>query len=154
MAQVKPIPDGYTPVTPYLIVDGAVAAIDFYKAAFGAEEIMRMPKPDGTLGHAELRIGASVIMLADESPGIEAFAPKKWGGSPITLMLYIEDVDGVVAKAAALGATVTRPVADQFYGDRTAGITDPFGHKWYLATHVEDVPPEEMERRAAAAFGG
>lgn len=151
---VKPIPDGYHAVTPYLIVDDAKRALDFYKQALDAVEVMRMPGPDGKIGHAEIRIGDSVVMLADEAPAMGARSPRTIGGSPITLMVYLEDVDAQVAKAVAAGATLTRPVANQFYGDRTGGIDDPFGHHWYLATHVEDVPPDEMAKRAAKAMGG
>jgi PhnB protein len=150
---VKPIPDGYHAVTPYLIVDDAKRALDFYKKAFDAVELMRMPGPDGKIGHAEIKIGDSVIMLADEAPAMGARSPRTIGGSPITLMVYIKDVDKQVAQAVAAGATLTRPVANQFYGDRTGGLDDPFGHHWYLATHVEDVPPDEMAKRAAKAMG-
>ena len=151
---VKPIPDGYHAVTPYLIVDDAKRALDFYKKALDAVELMRMPGPDGKIGHAEIKIGDSVIMLADEAPAMGARSPRTIGGSPITLMVYIKDVDKQVAQAVAAGATLTRPVANQFYGDRTGGLDDPFGHHWYLATHVEDVPPDEMAKRAAKAMGG
>ncbi len=147
---VKPIPDGYHSVTPYLIIDGAARALDFYRKAFGAEETVRMPGPDGKIGHAEMRIGNSVVMLADQNPEMGAKGPKAYGGSPITLMIYVENVDKVFAQAVAAGATVERPLANQFYGDRTGGIVDPFGHKWYLATHIEDVAPEEMKRRMKA----
>ena len=150
---VKPIPDGYHSVTPYLIVDGAARAIGFYQKAFGAEEMVRMPGPDGRIGHAELRLGSSVIMLADENPGANARGPGSVGGTPVMLMLYVEDVDRVFARAVAEGATVERPLANQFYGDRTGGIVDPFGHRWYLATHVEDVSHEEMKRRMEAQKG-
>jgi PhnB protein len=150
---VKPIPDGYHSVTPYLIVDGAARALDFYKEALGAQELYRMPMPDGRIAHSELRIGNSIVMLADENPQMNARGPKSLGGSPITLMVYVEDVDKVFARAVAAGATVQRPIANQFYGDRTGGVTDPFGHVWYLATHVEDVPPDEMERRMKAQRG-
>jgi PhnB protein len=144
---VKPVPDGYHSVTPYLIVEGAARALDFYKKALGAEELVRMPGPGGRVAHAEVRIGNSMVMLADENAEIGARGPKSLGGSPVTLMVYVEDVDKVFARAVSAGATVERPVANQFYGDRTGGIVDPFGHKWYLATHVEDVSPEEMKRR-------
>ena len=149
MAQkVKPIPDGYTNLMPYLIVDGAAKAIDFYKAVFGATERMRMPAPGNRIGHAELEIGGSVIMLADEHLEINAKSPQRLGGSPVSLMLYVAEVDAVVAKAVAAGATLERPVADQFYGDRSGSIKDPFGHSWHIATHIEDVSPAELERRA------
>ena len=147
---VKHIPDGYHSVTPYLIVAGAARALDFYKKAFGAEEIIRVPQPDGRIRHAELRLGTSVIMLADENPETFARGPQSIGGTPVSLMVYVEDVDKVFARAVEAGATVERPLANQFYGDRTGGVVDPFGHRWYLATHVEDVAPEEMERRMKA----
>jgi len=149
---VKPIPDGYHSVTPYLIVNDAARALEFYKKAFDAVELMRMPGPDGKIGHAEIKIGDSPVMLADEAPSMGARSPRTIGGSPITLMVYLKDVDAQVAKAVAAGATLTRPVANQFYGDRTGGLDDPFGHHWYLATHVEDVPPDELEKRAAKAM--
>ena len=147
----KSIPDGYHTVTPYLIVNDAAAAIEFYKKAFGATELMRMPKPDGKIGHAEIRIGDSPVMLADETPEMGARSPRTIGGSPVSIFLYVDDVDTTFAKAVNAGAKVERPVADQFYGDRTGGAQDPFGHVWYIATHVEDVSPEEMKKRAAAA---
>ncbi len=152
--KVKPIPDGYHSVTPYLIFDGAARAIEFYKQAFAAAEVFRMEGPDGRVGHAEIKIGNSHVMLADEHPEIGARSPRSIGGSPISLMLYVEDVDAVVSQAVEAGAKLTRPVADQFYGDRTGGVEDPFGYAWYVATHVEDVPPEELQKRAAAAHGG
>ncbi len=154
MASVQPIPEGYPQVTPYLSVDGAAAAIDFYGAVLGATERMRMPAPDGKIGHAELQLGDSVIMLADESPEIGFRSPKAIGGSPVTLSVYVDDVDAVVARAEQAGATVVRPVETQFYGDRSGQFQDPFGHMWSIATHVEDVSPEEMGRRAAKAMGG
>jgi PhnB protein len=147
----KSIPDGYHNATPYLIVDDAVAAIEFYKKAFGATELMRMPKPNGKIGHAEIKIGDSPIMLADEAPEVGARSPRTIGGSPVSILLYVDDVDTTFTKAVNGGAKVQRPVADQFYGDRTGGVEDPFGHLWYIATHVEDVSPEEMKKRAAAA---
>ena len=150
---VKPIPDGYHSVTPYLIVHDAAAALDFYKKALGAVELMRMPAPNGRIGHAEIRIGDSPVMLADEHPEIGAKSARTIGGSPVSLMVYVEDVDARVAQAVAAGATLSRPVANQFYGDRTGGVDDPFGYHWYLATHVEDVPPDELEKRAAKAMG-
>ena len=152
-SKINPIPEGYHSVTPYIIVDGAAAAIDFYKQAFGATEVMRMPGPGGKIGHAESKIGDSHIMLADEHPEVEALGPRTVGGSPVKLMIYIEDVDAVVERAVAAGAKIIRHVADQFYGDRTGGIEDPFGHIWYVATHIEDVPMEEMEKRAAQKAG-
>jgi PhnB protein len=150
---VKPIPDGYHSVTPYLIIGKrkAAEAIDFYVRAFNAKEIMRMPGPDGGIAHAEIQLGDSKIMLADEAPTIDAFGPDHFKGSPISLLVYIPDVDAITKQATAAGATVTRPIADQFYGDRTAGLTDPFGHRWYLATHVRDVSKEEMEQHMHAS---
>jgi PhnB protein len=146
--KVKPIPEGYRNVTPYLIVNEAAKAIDYYRKVFKAKERMRMPAPGGRIGHAELEIGDSVVMLADENPEMNARSPRSVGGSPISLLLYVEDVDATVDRAVAAGAKLKRPVADQFYGDRTGGIEDPFGHQWYLATHVEDVSPEEMRKRS------
>jgi PhnB protein len=150
---VKPIPDGYHSVTPYLIIGKrkAAEAIDFYIRAFDAKEIMRMPGPDGGIVHAELQLGDSRIMLADESPKMDAYGPDHFKGSPVTLFVYVPDVDAITRQATAAGATVVRPVADQFYGDRTAGLTDPFGHRWYLATHVRDVSQEEMEHHMHAS---
>lgn len=150
---VKAIPEGYRSVTPYLIVSGAAKAIEFYKNVFGATEIMRMAAPSGKVGHAEIKIGDSAIMLADEHPEMGARSPQSIGGSPVSLMLYIEDVDAVFARALGAGAKQLRPVEDKFYGDRSGTLSDPFGHTWTVGTHKEDVPPEEMKRRAAAAFG-
>ncbi|MGH9682691.1 MAG: VOC family protein [Candidatus Acidiferrales bacterium] len=150
-SKVKPIPEGYHTATPYLIIKGAADAIEFYKKAFGATELMRMPGPGGKIGHAEIKIGDSPIMLADEAPEMNARSPQSFGGSPISILLYVEDVDAVFNRAVAAGAKVERPVADQFYGDRIGGLTDPFGHVWYISTHKEDVSPEEMKKRAAAA---
>ena len=150
---VKPIPEGYHSVTPYLIMDDAARALEFYKKALGAIELIRFPAPGGRIGHAEIKIGDSPVMLADESPEQGQKSLRTIGGSPISLMVYVEDVDARVAQAVAAGAKITRPVANQFYGDRTGGIEDPFGYHWYLATHIEDVSPEEMERRAAEATG-
>lgn len=150
MAKVKPIPDGHHAITPYLVVGDGARAIDFYRRAFGATEVVRMKRPDGRVGHAELRIGDSIVMLADEHPEIGARSPQSIGGSPVTIAVYVPDVDAAVAEAVAAGAKLVRPVEDQFYGDRAGGIVDPFGHVWHVATHVEDVPPEEMKRRAAA----
>lgn len=147
---VKPIPEGYHSVTPYLIVKGGVRAIEFYERAFGARELFRMMRPDGRVGHAELEIGDSRVMLADEHPEIGARSPQTIGGSPVTIHLYVEDVDATVERAVEAGAQLTRPVADQFYGDRNGGVTDPFGHVWFVATHTEDVPADELGRRAAA----
>ena len=148
-SKVQPIPEGYHTVTPYLFIQGAAAAIEFYKKAFGAIEIMRMPGPDGKIGHAEIRVGDSKIMLADENPNMGARSPKSIGGCPFLLHLYVPDVDSLFAQAVAAGARVTRPIANQFYGDRSGGVDDPFGFAWYLSTHIEDVPPDEMARRAA-----
>lgn len=152
MATVKPVPDGYGSITPYVIVADGAAAVAFYQRVFSAGERLRMPRPDGRIGHAELTIGDSVVMLADENPAIGARAPGAYGGSPVTLMVYVEDVDRVVAQAIQAGATLVRPVENQFYGDRSGSITDPFGHVWHIATHIEDVPPEEMARRAEEAM--
>lgn len=151
----KPIPDGYPRVTPYLIVDGAAEAIDFYTSVLGAAQRGdRMTTPDGKVGHAELSIGDSLIMLADESPDMGAVGPRTVGGTPVTLHLYVEDVDNVHAKALAAGAKELTPVTDQFYGDRSGQFEDLWGHKWNVATHVEDVPPEQMAERAKAAMAG
>ncbi|MEO8432105.1 MAG: VOC family protein [Acidobacteriota bacterium] len=149
-AKVKAVPEGYHAVTPYLIIDGAAAAIDFYKKVFGAVEVMRLPGPDGRLGHAEITIGDSHVMMADENPDMNVRAPKSVGGSPISLLLYVDNVDQTVERAVAAGAKLVRPVEDKFYGDRMGGIEDPFGHQWYVGTHIEDVSPEEMEKRMAA----
>ncbi len=152
--KVKPVPDGYHSVTPYLIVDGAAKALDFYKRVFGATERMRMAGPGGKVGHAEISIGDSVIMLADEHPEMGARGPRAFGGSPVSVMLYVADVDATVKTAVAAGAKLLRPVEDKFYGDRSGSIEDPFGHHWHVSTHIEDVPPDEMARRAAAATKG
>jgi PhnB protein len=149
---VKPIPDGYTAVTPYLTVKNAASAIDFYKKAFGAEEALRMNTPDGKVMHAEMRIGGAVIMLHDEAPEWNALSPQTIGDSATSIMLYVDDADAVAKRAVEAGATMTMPVADQFYGDRCGNIKDPFGHKWSIATHVEDVEPQELERRAKEMF--
>ena len=146
----KPIPEGYHAITPYLIVAGGAGALAFYARAFGAVERDRMQDPSGRIRHAEIVIGDSHVMLADEHPEIGALGPATIGGSPVSLHLYVEDVDAVVAKAVAAGATLTRPVADQFYGDRVGGVTDPFGHHWFIATHKEDLTRDELHRRAAA----
>ncbi len=153
----KPIPEGYHSVTPYLIIKGATEAIDFYKKAFGATELFRMPAPEGKIGHAEIKIGDSPIMLADESPEMGYKSPQSLGGSPISIMIYVADVDTVFKQAIAAGGKEQRPVKDQFYGDRSGTLEDPFGHVWHVATHKEDVSPEEMERRMksyTAASGG
>lgn len=145
---VKPIPDGYHSVTPYLIVNGGAQAIDFYKRAFDATELFRMEGPDGKVGHAEIRIGDSPVMLADEHPDMGFRSPRSIGGAGVSLMVYVEDVDARFRQAVAAGAKELRPVQDQFYGDRSGTLEDPFGHVWTLATHKEDVSSEEMRRRA------
>lgn len=147
---VKPIPDAYHAVTPYLCIAGAAGALDFYKKAFGAKEIMRVAAPENRIGHAEIEIGGSRIMLADEFPEMGFRGPKSYSGSPVHIHLYVEDVDKVANQAVAAGAKVVRPVTNQFYGDRTGTVEDPFGHTWHIATHVEDVPPDEVQRRAAS----
>lgn len=147
---VKPIPEGYHSITPYLIVKGASDAIEFYKNVFGATELMRMPGPGGALMHAEIKIGDSFVMLADEFPQMDALSPKTIGGSPVGLMIYLPNVDEVFHRAIAAGAKELRPLQNQFYGDRSGTVEDPFGHKWTVSTHVEDVAPEEMNRRMAA----
>ncbi|MGH2819427.1 MAG: VOC family protein [Actinomycetota bacterium] len=154
MADVKPIPDGYPQVSPYLCVDGAGAAIDFYVKVFGATERVRMDAPGGKIGHAELQLGDSVIMLADEYPDMGIRGPQAFGGTPVTISVYVEDVDDVFDRAVKAGAKSIRPLEDQFYGDRSGQFEDPFGHRWSVASHVEDVSPEEMGKRAAEAMGG
>jgi len=148
--KTRPIPQGQPALSPYLAVKGAVAAIEFYVRALGAREVSRLPMPDGRLGHAELRLGESVLMLSDEFPEEGVLAPADGVRPPVALSLYVEDVDATAARAVELGARLERPVADQFYGDRACWLRDPFGHRWHLATHVEDVSPEEMRRRMAA----
>ena len=150
---VKPIPEGYHSVTPYLIVSGASDAIAFYKKALGAQEVMRLADPGGKVHHAEIKIGDSRIMLADEHPEIQALSPKTVGGSPVSIHLYVEDVDAAVERAVAAGAKLVRPVADQFYGDRVGGIEDPFGYRWFIATRKVDLTMDEIRRRAAAQSG-
>jgi PhnB protein len=150
MADVQPIPEGYQRITPYLIVNGASDAIQFYSDVLGATERMRMPAPGGRIGHAEISIGDSIVMLADEHPEMGARGPMAYGGSPVGLVAYVEDVDAVFEKATSLGATPVRPVENQFYGDRSGTFDDPFGHRWTVSTHVEDVSPEEMAERVAA----
>lgn len=145
---VSPFPDGYHRITPYLVVDGAARAIEFYARHFGAVEFVRMGGPDGTVAHAEMKVGDSVFMLAEQQA--EFKGPGAYGGSPVSLLLYVENVDDVVNSAVAAGARLLRPIQDQFYGDRSATLVDPFGHIWTVATHVEDVAPEEMQRRMAA----
>jgi PhnB protein len=152
VADVKPIPDGYPQVTPYLAVAGADDAIEFYGKVLGAKERMRMPMPGGRVGHAELQIGDSLIMLSDEFPEMGNKGPKTLGGTPVTISVYVDDVDAVFDRAIDAGAKELRPVEDQFYGDRSGQFEDPFGHRWSVATHVEDVPPDEMAARAEKAM--
>ena len=154
MASVKPIPEGFEGITPYLAVEGAAGALDFYKDVFGATERMRMEGAPGTIAHAELQIGATVLMLSDAMPDMGIVGPKKLGGSPVTLMVYVEDVDKTYARALEKGATPIAPVEDQFYGDRSGQFEDPFGHRWNVGTHTEDISEEEMGKRAAEAVGG
>ena len=151
---VKPIPEGYHSVTPYLIVRGAAAAIDYYTKAFGAKELFRFPAPDGKIGHAEIKVGDAPIMIADEYPDMGYQGPQSLGGSPVSLMIYVEDVDTVFNRAVESGGTVKEALQDKFYGDRMGTVVDPFGHIWHVATHKEDVSTEEMERRAKAAHAG
>lgn len=146
------IPDGYHSVTPYLIVAGAAKALDFYQKAFGATEIMRMQDPSGRVGHAEIKIGDSHIMLADEAPEMGYRGPMSLGGSSVSLMVYVDDADAIFKQARAAGAQELQAMKDQFYGDRSGTLKDPFGHVWTISTHVEDVPPDEMERRASEYF--
>ncbi len=148
--KVQPVPDGYHSVTPYLIVRGGVRALEFYRKAFGAKELMRIDMGGGKLGHAELKIGDSVVMLADEFPEMGFRGPTSYGGTPVSLLVYVEGVDARVKQAVAAGAKLVRPVKDQFYGDRSGTVVDPFGHQWTLATHIEDLTPEQISQRAAA----
>ena len=145
----SPIPPGYHTVTPYLAIREAAKAIEFYKHAFDATEVMRVPGPNGSIGHAEIQVGDSRIMLADEHPNMGFVGPQTLGGSSITIHLYVEDVDNVFGKGIQAGAKTLRPVQDQFHGDRSGSFEDPFGHVWYIATHKEDLSAEELERRAA-----
>ena len=154
MSPVNPIPEGYPRLSAYLCIDGAARAIDFYTSVLGATEKMRMDGPDGKIGHAELTLGDSVLMLADEYPDMGFLSPARIGGTAVTLHTYVEDVDAVFEKALAAGAKSLRPVENQFYGDRSGQFEDPFGHRWNVASHVEDVDPEEMGRRAEAAMEG
>ena len=151
-SKVKAIPEGYEGATPYLVIKGAASALEFYKKAFDATELMRVPAPGGTVGHAEIKIGKAVIMLADEFPQMNCKSPQAYGGSPVSMMLYVQDVDMFVDRAVAAGAKLVRPVKNQFYGDRSGSLEDPFGHQWHIATHVEDVPPDEMAKRAQSAM--
>jgi PhnB protein len=152
-AKIKPIPDGYHTLTPYLIIKGAAVAIEFYKKAFGAQEQFRMPGPDGkTIGHANIVIGDSIVMLADEAPQMIAFSPSTLKGTPVTMVLYVEDADTVFKRAVDAGATVRQPLEDKFYGDRAGTIVDPFGHIWTIMTHVEDVTPEMMDQRVKELY--
>ena len=147
--KVQPIPQGYHSVTAYLIIDGAAKAIDFYKKAFGATEIMRMPAPGGRIGHAEIKIGDSPVMMADEHPEMGYRSPNSTGSTPVSLLIYTEDADKMFKAAISNGAKSLKPMANQFYGDRMGTLQDPFGHVWSIGTHIEDVSPEEMKRRMA-----
>jgi PhnB protein len=151
---VKPIPDGYNQAIPYLACRNAAKALEFYAKAFGATEQMRMAAPDGKIGHAEIKIGNALIMLSDEYPEMKVLSPQTIGGTPVGIHIYVPDVDALNKRAIAAGATVEREIANQFYGDRSVTLTDPFGHRWFFATHVEDVAPDEMKRRAEAAMKG
>jgi PhnB protein len=146
MPNIKPIPDGYQELQPYLILKNCANAIEFYKKIFGAKERLRMPHPDGRIGHAELTFGDCCLMMADEHPEIGAYAPQHYGGSPVKLHLYVPDCDAVYKDALAAGAKTEREPKDQFYGDRVAGVLDPFGYIWYVSTHIKDVPKEELEK--------
>jgi PhnB protein len=148
----QPIPNPSQPLAPYLIVRGATAAIEFYRKAFGAKELFRLKEPSGKIGHAELEIGGARVLLADEYPDFGALSPVAVGGTPVALHLYVENVDEAVKSAVDAGATILQPLRDEFYGDRTASLSDPFGHKWHLATRKEEVSPEEMQRRMDAAY--
>jgi PhnB protein len=151
---VKPIPDGYHTITPYLSIKGAAGAIDFYKKAFGATVVMRLAQPDGRVGHAELQLGDSRIMVADEFPEMDFRSPPSIGGSPVHLHMYVANVDAVVSRAVAAGAKIVRPVQDQFYGDRLGTVADPYGHVWHVSTHKEDLSIDELRKRAAAQHKG
>lgn len=148
--KVKPVPDGYHTVTPYLTVQNAAEAIEFYKKAFGASEIYRLAEPGGRIGHAEIQIGDTKVMLSDEYPEMEVRSPQTLGGSAVGLHIYIEDVDSLFNRAIAAGAVVVRPVKDQFFGERSGKLVDPFGHFWFIATQIEEITPEEIKRRYAA----
>ncbi|WP_062988659.1 VOC family protein [Nocardia anaemiae] len=153
MSDVKPIPEGYPVVSPGLAIDGAAAAIDFYKNIFGASERMRMPGPNGKIAHCELTFGNSLIMVGDPAPDMDFLDPKTVGGTPVNLYVYVEDADAAFSAALAAGAKELTPMTTQFYGDRSGAFEDPWGHRWTVATHVEDVPPDEMDRRMAELFG-
>ncbi len=148
--QVTAIPAGYEGATPYLIIHDAARALEFYKKAFGATEIMCIPAPEGKIGHAEIKMGAAIVMLADEFPGMNGKSPQSLGGSPVSIMVYVQDVDAFVKRAVSAGAKVIAPVENKFYGDRSGSLEDPFGHHWHFATHVENVPPDELAKRAEA----
>jgi len=150
---VKPVPEGYHTLTPYLIVRGGANALEFYKKALGAEELYRFDAGAGKVGHAEMKIGDSIVMLADEHPEMGFKSPQSYGGTPVSLLLYVENCDAALQQAVAAGAKITRPLADQFYGDRSATVVDPFGHMWTIATHKEDLTPEELQKRAAEMHG-
>ena len=154
MSPVKPVPEGFHTVTPHLVTRGAAEALTFYAKAFGAEERFRMPGPDGKIVHAEFRIGDSIIMLGEEAPQMGAVSPKQLGGSPVTIMLYVNDVDAYFARATKAGCEAQLPPTDMFWGDRYCKVTDPYGHNWAIATHKEDVGPQEMEKRMKKEFGG
>jgi PhnB protein len=150
---VSPVPSGYHSVTPYLLIGGAGAAIDFYIKAFGAAEILRLTAPDGRIGHAEIRIGDSRVMLADEHPEMDFLGPLSRGGTTVSMLIYVDDVDAVFARAIAAGATELRPLCDQFYGDRSGAVTDPWGHVWSLASRIEEITPEEIQNRFQELYG-
>lgn len=152
--KVRPVPEGYRTITPYLVVKGAAEALDFYAKAFGAEEVVRMPGPDGSVMHAEVKIGDSMLMLSGESPDCGQLGPVSRGGTTCTMMLYVEDCDASFKRAVDAGCTATQAPKDEMWGDRFAKVTDPFGHQWAFATHIEDVSPEEMQKRMAAMFQG
>ena len=152
-SKVSPVPVGYHSVTPYLLIGGAGAAIDFYIKAFGAVEVLRLTGPDGRVGHAEIRIGDSHIMLADEHPEMDFLGPQSRGGTTVSLLIYVADADVVFAQAIAAGATELRPLCDQFYGDRSGAVTDPWGHVWSIASRIEEITPEEIQRRFQELYG-
>lgn len=151
---VQPIPEGRSGVVPYLAVKNCAAAIDFYQEAFGAEEQYRLVMPDRSIGHAELKIGSALFMMSDEFPDMGVLGPESLGGTPVMLSMYVEDADAFVARASQAGATVLQPVEDQFFGDRSGKLADPFGHRWAISTRLEDVSPEEMQDRLDKLYGG